>query len=230
MEPQNKYRESFAKLIENFPDDYYIGIGNPDAKILIVGKEGATEHIPENETSLAGQWRRAAGLPAFRFRNPDGRPFRIGDTYTKYQKLHDYIFGEDNRAKGNAEVDFFKNFFTTELNVNRAARSKDAAKDGMQQRKEEFFGNTEFIRQFPVTVLACGPYICQKEIETLFKVVFDKKYPDDDTPNPQAFWAHYNPDRTKLVIHTRQLSSNVTDTLLKTMAGVIREFLRENKL
>lgn len=219
-------KESFVRLIANLPDNYYVGVGNPDAKILIVGKEGVTEHIPENETSLAAQWRQIGKLPAFQFRNLDGRPFRIGDTYTKYQKLHDYIFGEDNRAKGNEEVDFFKNIFTTEMNINRAARSKEAAKDGMQRRKEEFFRNAEFIRQFPVTVLACGPYICQQEIETIFNVSFEKKYPDDGTHNAQSFWTHYNPDRTKLVIHTRQLSSNVKDSLLREMAGVIREFLQ----
>ena len=233
MKAQGIYKKEFRELIERFAHipDYYVGIGNPDAEILIVGKEGVTKDIPEGEISLSSQWLRKieAGEPVdFNFRNPDGRPFRIGDTYTKYQKLHDYIFSEERGSGIGREVDFFKNIFITEMNVNRARMSKEASKEGMQKRKEEFFRDTEFIRQFPVVVLACGAYVdnCRKkEIDAIFGVEFDAEYRSDDASGAQAFWTHYNAGRTKLVIHTRQLSSDVRDTLLRKMAGVIREFL-----
>ena len=43
------YQQTFIDLINKFaptpenPTDYYIGIGNPNAQILIIGKEGATK-------------------------------------------------------------------------------------------------------------------------------------------------------------------------------------------
>lgn len=100
----------------------------------------------------------------------------------------------------------------------------------MQKRKEEFFKNSEFIQHFPVVILACGPYIenhNKKEIDTIFNVSFDKEYKSDESTNAQSFWLHYNANKSKIVLHTRQLSANVKNTLLKKMADVIKEFLYE---
>ena len=240
MKMDSIYKKEFHTLVEKLAqdsEDYYIGVGNPNAKILIVGKEGVTEGIPENEISLATRWLskvKANESIEFNFRNLDEkgkqRPFREGDTYSKYQKLHDYIFEIENKDRDRYEVDFFRNFFLTEMNVNRARNSKKASKSGMEKRKEEFFRNTEFIQQFPVVVLACGPYIDnrkKKEVDTLFGVRFGEEYRSDLTEG-QKFWTHYNADKSKLVIHTRQLSSNVRNTLLEEMAKVIREFLESN--
>lgn len=44
------------------------------------------------------------------------------------------------------------------------------------------------------------------------------------------FFTHFNNDKTKLVIHTRQLSANVKTDLLKDMGKVIREHLKNLKL
>ena len=59
------------------------------------------------------------------------------------------------------------------------------------------------------------------EIEEIFNVKFDKQIGNEK----QLFWTHYNADKTKLVIHTRQLSTNVSDKLLIEIANEIRNFL-----
>ncbi|WP_175513940.1 hypothetical protein [Flavobacterium degerlachei] len=51
---------------------------------------------------------------------------------------------------------------------------------------------------------------------------FDKQYGN----GKQLFWTHYNSDKTKLVIHTRQLSANVSNDLLKEIANEIRNFTK----
>ena len=43
------------------------------------------------------------------------------------------------------------------------------------------------------------------------------------------YFLHYNKDETKLVIHTRPLSANVNNELLKDLAEIIRKHLNERK-
>jgi len=225
------YKESFKALVlENIAcDTYYIGTGNPSANILIVGKEGSCEEYSMEEICFVKQW-----LP--KIENDESLNLKRttwnkteGHTWSKYQKLHDYIFDVDkNQREG---FDFEERFFTTEMNTNRSKNTRSASKEGMQKRKETFF-KSDFIQQFPVTVLACGDYIQNndkiREIDDIFGVGFDKKYPNENTKNQQSFWTHYNANKTKLVIHTRQLSCNVTNELLKEMANVIKSFLGTN--
>ncbi len=241
MTNNDLYKESFKSLvlegIEKDTEIYkYIGTGNPNSKILIVGKEGACENPPEGEICFAKHWlpkiENNESISFKKFYNP---PLREGETWNKYQKLHDYIFSEFKEKRENNEINFEERIFTTEMNTNRSKRAKDAPKVGMQERKYTFFKESEFIQQFPVIILACGDYLKNNdkktEIEDIFGVTFKpdgRKYPKEETPNRQAFWTHYNPDKTKLVIHTRQLSSNVSNELLFEMANVIKEHL--NKL
>ncbi len=227
------YPEHFKKLIESMQDDNYVGIGNPNAKILIVGREGATEEDADTikrrgEVSFADSWReKIKNNEPVEFRETRERALPEGHTWTKYQKLHDYIFDEHNLGKAKNETDFFKNFFVTEMNINRAKRTAGVSTNGMQERKNTFF-RTEFIQQFPVTILACGNYIknndTTREIDDIFGVLFDRKYPNELTANNYSFWTHYNPCKTKLVIHTRQLSTDVPNSLLVEMANVINGF------
>ncbi len=223
------YKESFRTLVlEGIANNTYIGIGNPNSKILIVGKEGSELNKQEDEISFAKDW-----LPKIENNEISFRRFKKADlvkgysgeghTWNKYQKLHDYIFTEDLDNREKNEINFEEKIFTTEMNINRSKRANDAPKDGMQERKDTFF-RSEFIQQFPVIILACGDYIKNnekvREIDDIFGVEFDREY-----KTAQSFWTHYNPDKTKLVIHTRQLSIAVSEELLKDMAKVIIEHL-----
>ncbi|WP_304379719.1 hypothetical protein [uncultured Parabacteroides sp.] len=217
------YKESFRSLIETFPDDYYIGLGNPNAKILLVGKEGSVKDIPENEVSTVAKWRETIArntMPLlYEERNP---PLPEGHTYSKYQKLHDFIFGMDNKRTPN-RVDFFI----------RASRSALASRNGLQARKDTFF-RTRFIQQFPVVVLACGfDYIRNndkvREIDDIFGVEYHARYSTERTRSPQSFWTHFAKPRCaqKLVINVQQLSGSTatSDELLRLLAGEIRKII-----
>jgi len=231
---ENIYSDNFIALVsESYTNDTYIGTGNPNAPILIVGREGATENISEEEVSLARKW-----LPIIQ--NNEAVCFKEhynnlpeGQTWTKYQKLYDYIFKKENESGGSNEFDFKEGFFTTEMNINRAKRTRGVSTEGMEDRKKTFFRH-EFIQQFPVVVLACGNYIKNndkvREIDDIFGVTFRNEVIARQTEKKKySFWIHRNADKSKLVIHTRQLSSDVPNELLKQIAMVISEFLQSEK-
>jgi len=230
MTKNDLYKESFKTLvnigIEKDTEIYkYIGAGNPNSKILVVGKEGSCE-VREEEICFAKQWlTKIKNNEYVSFNEPN--KLKEGHTWNKYQKLHDYIFDESKVYQRKEYFDFQERFFTTEMNINRSKISKEASKAGMHERKDTFF-KSEFIQQFPVVILACGSYIKNnkkvREIDDIFGVEFDREYKTDSL-NPQSFWTHYNSDKTKLVIHTRQLSMAVSDNLLIEMANVIKKQL-----
>jgi len=254
-----EYQEFFVKtVLECEKTETYIGTGNPNSKILIVGKETATdienkanldelyvrfqrENLQDfNENAfkwnlniknnvevnsipnwIGGKDSPLSSNPLFPFKSlhPKINKLKEGHTWSKYQKLHDSIFLNNLSSTKEKEIDFHNNFFLTEMNSSPAKFTKDANKSGIPSRKQ-FFKENEFFQNFPVIILACSNYISGNEIENIFNVSFDKQCGD----GKQLFWTHYNSDRTKLVIHTRQLSTNVSDNLLKEIANEVRNF------
>jgi hypothetical protein len=236
MENQSIYKESFRKLIENSAADYYIGTGNPNAKILFVGQEGSCEQN-DNEISLASNWKREIDkneLPNFVSQKPLGKngKFARGHTWNLYQKLHDEIFQKNIRPVDNG-VNFEQNIFTTELNVvNRGkihaiAKKHSDIKQSVSERKD-FFRTADFIQEFPVVVIACFDryYITPDEFKEIFGVTWQ-----DDNPccvidkSQNRFYGHFNENKSKLLIHTSQLSGCICTKLLNEMGLVIRNFL-----
>ncbi len=254
-----KYQKTFENTVKECKENgTYIGTGNPNSKILIVGKETATDienkanrdelyirfqtenlqdfkdnaikwdlNIKNNvEVNSISNWigekdSPLTSNPLFPFKSLHPKELKEGQTWRKYQKLHDLIFLNDLSSLKEKEFDFHNNFFLTEMNSSPAKFTKDANKSGIPSRKQ-FFKENAFFQNFPVIILACSNYINGNEIENIFNVSFDKQCGD----GKQLFWTHYNSDRTKLVIHTRQLSTNASDNLLKEIANEVRNFTK----
>ena len=242
------YNENFKNLVEQCSKNgTYIGTGNPNSKILIVGKETATdvenkagkdEHYLrfQNEALIdfkenANKWNLnisnkievnsipnwKAGIdtpissnPIYPYKSLHAKELKEGHTWRKYQKLHDLVLLNDMSNVTQKEFDFHQNFFVTEMNSSPAKFTRDANKTGISGRKQLF-----------KEILACSNYINGSEIEDIFDVKFENQFGTEK----QLFWTHYNSERTKLVIHTRQLSTNVSDTLLKGIAEKISELV-----
>lgn len=255
-----KYQKTFEDCVRKCKENgTYIGTGNPNSKILVVGKETATD--AENKTNkneidalfekeclqdfkdnaikwdlnieknvelnsipnwIGGKDSPLTINPLFPFKSMHPKELKEGQTWRKYQKLHDSIFLNDLSLAKEKEFDFHNNFFLTEMNDSPSKFTKDANKSGIPNRKQ-FFKESEFFQNFPVIILACSNYISGKEIEEIFNVNFDKQYGN----RKQLFWTHFNTDKTKLVIHTRQLSTNVSDDLLKEIAKEVRNFTKQ---
>lgn len=235
MEHQNKMEHSkeFADFVTNAVDENcYVGTGNPNAKILFVGKESkiTADNLEGRKiySRNANDWKLNVDNNTCEYLNypvPKDHELRKGwgrNTWSKYQKLTDIIFAKETNP---FHVDFLENVFTTEMNDSPAEKAALADKSSLNKRKE-LFKNSKFIQQFPVVVLACSDYIKNnndiREIDDVFKVTVadGKKY----TP-ANWYYLHYNEDKTRLVVHTRQLSANVKPELLEDMGRSIREHL-----
>jgi hypothetical protein len=239
-----EYSDNFKSITENcVKSRSHLGGGNPSAKILFVGQESANEKREDWYDNNAKEWQNKIlnNVDLLDFKR-EGK-FKEGHTWNKYQRLHNYIFPENS---SDDFINFEERVFTTEMSDNPAKRNGEAKKNAnfkldLQNRKDTFF-NEDFIQDFKVVVLACSGYIVNNEknweINNLFKV----EYPGDDFEYIEGFKAskiysrgnwyflHLNKEKTKLVIHTRQLSSNVNDDLLRDMGKIIREHLIKNSL
>ena len=225
------YNENFKKLVTEANSETYIGRGNPNAKILFVGKEYSKPN--EKAEFDAKYWKEKISRSKI-IDFTHNKQVNEGHTWNKYQKLHNYIFEKES---GN-EFDFEKNIFTTEMSEIPQKNTKDAPKNPaffpkLINRKVTFF-KSDFIKQFPVVILACSHYITPNEFCEIFDVEFipqGKKYPNDNSNSMiNHFWTHYNKNGTesKLVIHTQQLSGSISNKFLETMGKIIQEFLIVN--
>jgi hypothetical protein len=235
-----EYNDKFVELLNKVEEYEYIGLGNPNSKILIVGKEAAIDiefnedfqKIKEKLKNLHGSkinWK----SDKFDYsQNPKELRY-LSDTWKNYQQLYNNIFIEKQEKH---YATFLKDVFTAEMS-NLPSKTTDKAKKNqffkseLELRKENFF-KSEFIQSFPVVVLACSDYITnndkKREIDEIFDVQFNGEFKEYSKGN--WFFNHYNKAETKLVIHTRQLSSNINNELLKDIGTKIREHLTKLNL
>ena len=219
------------KLFEKFLEDCknrkeWCGQGNPNAHIMIIGKEPYMD-LKTNPISLQEELQRQYERckrgdfgNAKRGKNP---------TWCNYQSLIEKVYKP--KVEFNSGLfDFEKYAFTTELSSIPRKNSKYSEAEPFIQDRLRFFEKSKFIQDFPVIILACGDYIKNddkvREIDNTFHVEFCKEYGSKESKN--RFWTHIDKkDPRKLVIHTRQFSNGISKDLIKEMASVIREHLRK---
>lgn len=215
----------FSKLLESFPNAY-IGQGNPNAKILIIGKEHGfandEQRVLEIEKNWC-QWKQfTQGIDPTEFGYSPrycymerGQEFRIGgtsDTWFVYQEFinalipHQMVDGE--RAK---KLDFFDYSFITELStINRPNNNNnsqiDFVKTDTSIKERVSLLSSEFFRSFPVVFLCCGKYFDKYHIdfEKMFDVKWEEPTRDVTLNNNRKVWynVHYSSDHKRIVIHT----------------------------
>jgi len=120
--------------------------------------------------------------------------------------------------------------------IYKSELKKGYFKKELEYRKNIFF-TSEFIQNFQVIVLACSNYIwnteTDRQIDRIFGVNFDqhKKFSEGEYvfSKQNKFYTHYDRSGSKLVIHTRQLSMNVMDEMMKGMGGLIRNHINSIK-
>lgn len=216
----------FEKFINECANEplKFCGQGNPNADILIIGKE-STDTREDALIRKIKLCRDKKDRDAPRPIDPKNK------TWANYQELLDEIYCRKSEYVD--KWDFEKYAFTTELSsIPRKKSNYSKAKPSIKDRLR-FFEKSEFIKSFPVVILACGGYIKNndkvREIDNTFHVELCKEYGSKESKN--RFWTHIDKkDPRKLVIHTRQFSLRYIKKedrvwLIKKMAEVIKTHL-----
>jgi|GEM_PF-524191 len=249
------YTSEFRDLINNIGNEQiYIGSGNINSKILIVGKEAGIdkknimnrnnvheERMMNDFNSNSTKWKHNVendtqpsdiiwdGIiehsnPLFPFKGKRLLDEKAGHTWRKYQVLHDYIYKGEINSDISSEYTFHNNFFLTELNSSPAGKSCDADKESIPGRIE-LLKESEFFQNFPIVVLACNEYIGIRDgINQIEDTFKNVKYHEVKRFNKQPLYIHIDTEKPKLVVHTWQLSSFIRHDLLNGLARLIVDF------
>lgn len=225
----------FQNLIRKCEEEkQWVGVGNPLAPILIVGKEPAID-VKQGEDDQIHIMRNVMAVRDC-FNNGDlvnlylqPHPKRATSTWNKYQILLDYILYDKKVERSqDMPLPFGAYSFITEMNNSVSLNTKSANK----KIRVDFFKHP-FFQDFPVVILACWDYIRNdgenRQIDNTFDVRFEmngeNRIGEHLYDNGLKFYIHRNEDKTKLVIHTHQLSQAISDRMLQDMAKIIREHL-----
>lgn len=227
-----KYSEDFVELIKRLSGNtdlhlQFIGFGNPNSKILFVGKEcgdapNSFNEINCNKPNLS-HWTKnisSSPLPVDVWHNNpnavfnpeypfNGMPINAlsgGHTWRNYHKIVNGITGRCSSEI----VDFHLHAFCTELNsvTSKYSRYSNEVRDSINKRTHELLCNS-FFKNFPITIVCCGHYINKYNIH--LEEVFDVKWAGrtieiTDSAGKNCGWINAHHADGRILIHTRHLS------------------------
>lgn len=236
------YEQDFLALLNRcknqygFQDDFIIGSGNPASDVLLVGREPSSDAFMTNTLGHYLNVASGKGLDIWtHIKREEYNPvtkqpnhWRSGKTlWVQYQKLCDIIYPDFKKDRREI-IDFEEHVFCSEMNGSPSSRTWAANKESVPIRKKLFFTDS-FFNRFPVIILACGNYIQnsshnpeEREIDRIFHVAF---FEERNCGDRNAFWIHYNEDKTRLVIHTRNLCADVSKDLIVCIGKEVHDFL-----
>lgn len=227
------YSESEKMSNEAMSDGnpYYMGFGNPNAKVLILGKEKGFD--PSNRKQFEyesinnpKEWKHYTDnkieLNKIKFygdENPYTNAFlpylhknKGGHTWTKYENILKYLYP----AITGSENDFFNYVFMSEINYQPSKLSK--INKFVHAERIKLLGHN-FFKAFPATILGCGDYLSSKQIESIFDVHYA-----EDLSKPRCKMIVYKGDN-RILVQTRQLSFDLNNRYLSNIADQLRNYL-----
>lgn len=155
----------------------WCGQGNPNADILIIGKEPHKPCLITDKEEIQRRLQKQEDICRGR---PGEAPYDPQNpTWCNYQKLIEKIYPQIEFDPG--LFDFEKYAFTTELNtIFRPKAVLDAETKRNINERLLFFKDSEFIKSFRVIILACNNFISNDKergflINNVFRVKYDGK-------------------------------------------------------
>lgn len=214
---------------------YYIGFGNPNAKILFIGKEKGFD-IEKNlrqfefESLLnPKEWKNyidnSIGINTNKHYESNNYinaffPYlgknKGGHTWNKYEKILKNIYPDMATENNN----FFSKAFLTEVNFQPSKYSK--IKIFKNQERINFL-KEDYFKSFDAIILACGKYLNDSQIEE----IFDVKLQDEEKSEKHELLNVFK-NKNRILLKTRQLSMAVSNEYLKKISNSINEHL-DNK-
>ena len=218
---------AFTKKTEDF-----IGYGNPNAKILIIGKEEGFDIKKEENNIIYNQaskgnwkgWEEVIGNPSI---TPDSipvwkdsgkfcplYPWKGDDlpkgTWTNYQELINRLYREADAGK---MTTFHQYAFITEFNdlPSKKSKRKDSKVQERITHRCENVLNHPFYKSFPIVIAACGHYVRDYNIN--LEELFNQKH-IEFKPVKKSAWLNIHKKDNRILIHTRQLSNSFSPELI----------------
>lgn len=241
MEERLQYYREFVETCDT--QDQYVGQGNPTSDILIIGMEPAIlSENPKGEIRANIEWVRECiktDIQKLYCMNLQRTVFKGNHTWKVYQKLIDYIYV--GHPTYGPFLNFGKYAFTTEMN-NYVGKRKIINSSNFNKFKSilaerrRLFTESKFIHSFSVILLACSNYIInndkERQIDNTFKVSYDSSG-EYKIVSPKGkvyrFWTHHSDDGKRLLIHTRQLSTDIPTSMIEEIAKIINDHLTKVK-
>lgn len=246
--------EEFRELIEFAENRHeYIGMGNPNARTLIIGREPSdvAGYAQDQGLNLKNWKKILEGKPYEGRCNPchpfpdqkcvrnNGKNGGTSATWVWYQKLVDRILGrEDDRPYPLRPVDFHDFCFHTDISAEPAKGAKEvneaAKKKSVYARSEELF-NKSFFRQFPIVILAVGSDVgpnsylpldwCKKYL--YLPINEDKSY-IDEKGKKRFLWVNQSADHRRILVHTYCLSQRISNEYIDRISDLIHAHIPPN--
>lgn len=172
---KTNYPQSFIDLLNSKHD--YIGQGNPNAKILIIGKECSIAETEMTKNNFTDWEKNCAeettidNLPDSVTSNPL-YPFKFlryrvsgnnSPTWDGYQTMINMFLPEEQKTKKGDPYNFWQYCFITEISAYNLDKSKNKrfapTAESIEQRiSEQGILRREFFQQFPIIILAIHRY------------------------------------------------------------------------
>lgn len=205
MKENSKYNKEFVEAYNYCKaNNLYLGLGNPNGKILLIGKETSNDKIGFDEMSNINlnSWEdiisknKSSNEIGFLEDNAlfpwKGQQFSIrsvkkdgtikgesgtSSTWYYYQYLIDRIYSKAHKEKKDL-IDFHEICFQSEMNQLNAKKSDDIQKGDLLRIKSikdrEKLFTLNFFRNFDIIILASGHY--HKDFDFNIQKTFDVKW------------------------------------------------------
>ena len=214
----------------NKPNPYFVGFGNPNSKILIIGKEKGFDEsnlkqLQYESIENPNEWKNyidnkiTSNRTKFYDSEHDINVFRPylgkmkgGHTWTKYYTLLKNIYPQIEKN----ENEFLDYTFLSEINFEPSKLSKIKAFNN--PHRIELLKN-DYYKSFNVIICACADYLTDNQIEDFFDVKFES-----DLSNPSEKLKIFK-NENRVLINTRQLSMNIKNDYLVRISEVAKKHL-----
>lgn len=236
------YNILFRNLLDILPEEQFIGLGNPNSKILFIGKEAGMNIDEENFHGSLKSWKsNDVNIYSKKYIPQESKFRNLNHTWQRYQRLYDEILSSlniENIKNDKYEINFVENIFTTELSNLHApntklAKSQENFQSELKKRKDLFF-KSDFIKNFQIIIIFASD---KNYIETYpgeICELFEVKYQNLCSHNSKdKIWIHSqkeDSEKPKLVIHTRQLTNRITSELIPNIINIIVDFIKSNNI
>ena len=219
----------------NKPNPYFVGFGNPNSRVLIMGKEkgfNADNNLNqlkfesiENPNEWGNYVENGIAFNRLKFHDSEHyinafRPYygktKGGHTWNKYYTLLKNIYPQIQKS----ENEFLDYTFLSEINFEPSKYSKIRS---FNNSKRIELLKSDYYKSFDVTICACANYLTDNQIEEIFDVKFES-----DLSRPKEKLKIFK-NNSRIVINTRQLSMNIKNEYLVRISEIAKKYLDTNK-